>query len=231
MNNKVLGIVVAVLVLLGAGAFFVLGGDDDNGNNDSSQTSDDQNGDAGNIDNALGLDTAALDGPFQLTVSGTQDGEAINVGFLVDGNGNYSSEVTSGGQTAGIIYLDGVTYLQDPTSGEWLSYPADSQSAPSFDPSEFALSDSDVNELTTESTIEDLGEQPCSTGTCRVWREAPGLENETALVKIDTATNRLVEVEVTNNDTDEVTSIMYSYPGEVTIEAPEGATPFEIPEL
>lgn len=222
MNTKVIGIVVAGLILVGAGAFVLTSGDDDA----SSETTASEESTA----NSLGIDTEALEGDFELSVEGVDNGQPISVLFRVDDDGNYSADVTNAGETASVVFVGGITYLRNPGTDQWVSYPVDSVAAPSFDPGEFALDNDEVDELTNESDIEDLGEQACETGTCRVWRENPDEDgdNETAIIKIDTQTSRLVSVEVTNNDTQEVSTISYSYPGDIVIEAPEGAIPLDV---
>jgi hypothetical protein len=233
MNTKVIGLLVAILLVAG-GVFFFVSGDDDSStaNNDSSQQ--DNNSDSAmtpNTDNFLGLNTAALQGAYQLMVTSNEDGQDLEGTFLLDGNGNVSTMVTVDGQSSGLISLDGVTYFQNPESGEWFFYPAGSASAPTFDLDDLAISNDDIDEISNDSTVEDLGEMPCSLGTCRVWSSVDPVDDETSVVKVQKDTGLLSDVELTNNATGEVTTIMYQYPGDVSITAPEGATEFELPEL
>lgn len=232
MNIKLLGLIAAVIAVAGGALFWV--GQDESTGEDSANTDTVQQEDADNplsSDNFLNINTAALNGAYRLLVTSNDGGVSLNGTFELDGNGNVSTVVTQDGQQSGFIILDDVTYIQNPEDGSWIFYPAGAQAAPSIDVNDLALSDDDINEINNDSSVEDLGEQPCAAGTCRVYRDIDEEQNETALVKIDVSNNRLSEVELTNNTTGEVTMITYEYPGEIIITAPEGATEFVIPDF
>lgn len=230
MNTKIVGLIAAIILAGGAVFFFVSGDEDTNtASTDSSEQESNTNTSDGS-NNLLDIDTAALTGAYRLEISSTGGEDSLSGTFDVDGNGNVSTLITTNGQKSAYIYLDGVTYVQNPQDQSWISYPSGSAAAPSFNVDDLALSDDDINEISSDTTIEELGEQPCVTGTCRVYRDVDAEENQTAVVKIDVATKRLVEVVVTDNTTNEVTTIVYSYPNDISIKAPEGAVEFNIPD-
>lgn len=219
MNSKIIAAIIVGALVIGGGAFFLLGGDSDDAGTSDASTSQG--------DNELGLDTQSLEGNFVITASGMQTGVALSVEFKIDENGNYSSEFESDNEIAQIRFVDGVTYVYDAAGDAWYSYPEGSTAAPSLDPSSFGLNDDEIAELSQNSTLEELGEEDCTAGTCRVWRDVDTVEGETSIVKIDKETNRLSEVIVTGNDNDDELTIIYTYPDDITIEVPDNATPFE----
>lgn len=224
MNSKVIGLVVGVLLIAG-GVFFVVSGDsDDAANTNSSQLDPNAEGVESTASNQLGINTAALNGAYQLDIQSNEGGEELSGTFLLDGNGNFSSEVMQDGQTVGFVYLDGVTYVQNPSDQSWFAYPAGSTAAPSFDVDDLALSDDDIEEINSDQNVESLGEEACSLGTCRVYQDTDEITGEVAVVKVDTATGRLAEISLTNQEGTETSTIMYSYPETIEIVAPEGAT-------
>ena len=231
MNSKLIGLVVGV-VLIAGGVFFALSGDDsDSANSNTNQTAETVPGSESAATNQLGINTVALEGAYQLDISGTEDGEELSGTILLDGNGNFSTEVTTEGQTVGFVLLDGVTYVQNPADQSWVSYPADSAAAPSLDVEDLSISDEDLEEINSDTTIEDLGEQECSLGTCRVYQDVDSEDNETAIVKVEVGTGRLAEIVITDNESGDENRITYSYPENVNIVAPEGATEFDLSEF
>ena len=231
MNNKIIGIVLAGLIIGGGVLFTVMGGDDDTASNNQSSEQAADASDNSATANILNIDTAALTGSYRLNISSNDGGQQLEGVFELDGNGNIRTDITVDGQRSGFVQIDGNTYVQNPEDGSWVLYPANSPAAPSVNIDELALSNEDINEITDDTTIEELGEQPCDAGTCRVYRDTDETTMEVALIKIDVATNRISEVELSVEETGTKTTLIYTYPDDISIVAPEGATEFVIPEI
>lgn len=172
----------------------------------------------------LAIDTAALENSYRLEFDGVEDGENISGTFDIDKDGNVSANVSGAGQEIGYISLDGVTYFQNPEDGQWYYYSSDSSASQAFDVSDFSISEEDIAEITDDETVVYIGEQECTAGKCNVWQDTDESTDETTAVKIEVGTNRLSDVSITNNKTGEVNTITYTYPDNISIVAPEGAT-------
>jgi len=230
MNSKIIVLVVAVLLAGGLGFVLLLSGDDNpeasSGNADSAAQTNLNDG-----ENFLNIDTNALVGPYKLSVEGTSDEGSFSADYEFDGNGDISGTTNSEGVTTGFRVVEGVTYVQSGAEGEWFGYPASSDSLGAYDYSQFTLSDNDINEIKDDASLKELGDQSCSAGKCRAWQFTYKQDGGKGIIRISKSDNRVSEVEASDSINNTHTKIVYSYPGELTIAAPEGAVILDVPGL
>lgn len=234
-KNVIIGLVTLVIVAIG-GILLVSGGDDDDtsSNSASSETSRSSNETAPQVapadfDNVLGIDTNPLSGNYRVTVTEVEGGTGTTATIEIDDDGNTKTSGTADGQTVNLIYHQGSTYTQDPTSGTWIKFPTGSDSATEATIDiESGITKEDIEEL-TDADITELGEMPCDSGTCRVY-EGADLDGSSGRVYVDTATNLLTKLMITQaGETKTVLEISYEYPDNITIEPPADYQEFQIP--
>lgn len=227
-KNTKIGL-IAVVIALAVVGFVSIGSDDEtNTNVNSTDTNQSTASEQGSTDNPLGLDISSLAGAYSATFTTKEaDGETSTGTITSDGKGNSQITTTDGGQSVGIIFVNGETYSQNPEDNSWIKFPASTADVPDTD--SFGLSDADVDELNNNQNFESLGTQSCLSGTCRVYRD-PVTDGDVTVIKVDASTNRLSEVEISSAD-GSTTTIVYSYDGNISIVAPANYTEFEIPSF
>jgi hypothetical protein len=229
MSNKMKMALVLILILL-VGGYFVVSGDDEMAtpteNNESSVMNDENS----NTDNPLGINIASLTGAYKVTVvTKDADGKTTTAEVLADGSGNTQINTMSGEMSYSIISIDGDTYSQDPSSGLWLKFPSSTNMGDSPSAESYGFSDKDIEDLRNDTSLESLGKQSCSSGTCRVYKNT-GTNGDVTLVKVDDKTNRITEVMSTSAD-GSTTAITYQYDSNIKITAPEKFSEFSVPNL
>jgi len=159
---------------------------------------------------------------YTATASSTANGATTNLTIKSDGKGNTEVTTSASGQTVSYISLNGNTYLQEPTSGSWIEYPASSSPTPgtTTDPTK------DVKFSFTaganRSTFTKVGTVSCGSLTCVKYNVTdPTNPGSTFTVWIDTTNYRLQQWQSTSNGT--TVNMTFSF-GPVTISTPSPVT-------
>lgn len=216
MNNKIIGGVVALLLLAGVGAgIYLMQNDDEKQNNtETSQTGQEQesnNGEAPTLANF-----ANSDKPFVATIKGETDGNSFNTVIEYDGQGNGYFTTEYEGETTE-FYFTGDSYITC-RDGQCFKTPKTSESSVNVD--DYSYSQEDFDKFKNDATYE--GRQSCPAGTCDVWLVST--TDQTTRIFINPETNLISQV-VGDIDGNSVT-VTYEFK-DVTITLPENIT--EIP--
>ncbi len=217
----VVGIIVAVVVVGGAGYFFTQRGSDPSESNASNA---EQNSNEQSTVDVSTFDAVPTSGTsFSATItSKSADGKTTQAVMEYDkstGNTSYSSQ--DDGKTFKMVYTKDAYYMcQD--GDTCIKYPLNGVGDNSFDPSTYEYTDAEIEGF--RNTAVDAGEQDCPSGKCYVWKVTEnGYESS---VFIDTKTKRIVQVEGTSEGT--TSKIVYEYK-DVSVVPPANAQ--EIPSF
>ncbi len=216
MNKTVLTIALVIIILSGgAFAYLAMNNDDaeqpSQASNTEQTTTDESN--APTFDPRNPEETSYI-----ATISGTDEGVAIDGSIEADGEGNFRYNFTTDGETNEIIMTDEGTFSCTDSDGCFrlpsnsADGEADFQSP--FDPGQFTYDDADFQEFQDLASYQ--GQQTCSVGRCDVWVYSD--ENNDATIFIDADGDRVVRVESTDGTSDIVLEYEYQ---DVTITAPE----------
>jgi len=224
-KNAIIALAIGVLVVAGGVFAFISSNSDDSNSTNSSET----NPSSDSASNPLGLDLASIDGSYRVTITNTANGSTNNVVTEIDTNGNTKSTITSNGANSSFIFVNNETYVENPSDGTWLKFPANDSATP--------VSANDLNVGYTKSDIDDLaglnivdqGTGPCSAGTCRVYSKTDE-GGDSGTIKVDTKTNRLSDVELNSTDGGSI-QMVYDYAADINITAPENYTEYKIPDV
>lgn len=221
-NKKMLWIVLVVVLIVVAGgaAYWFTRKDTTNnstgGTDGSSQVSKTSGTETQNF-NPVSMQGQS----FVATISGTQNGKALNATMSYDGKSSYSYEVTQDGQKVQMIVTSDAFYTCN--NGNCYKTAVNANSKQSFDPSNYQYSASDIDSFKNSAAYK--GTQSCAGGTCDVWEVSDSKTGKTTLF-LDSNSHRIVEVSYSENGN--TFKISYAYKP-VTITPPANAKSLQTP--
>lgn len=233
MNKNLIALVVLAIVTI-SGLLIVTNSDDTkkdkNTNTASSEQANVSSDNLVSADNPLGLDASEIVGPYRVNIETTDADGTSSSGYIeFDADGNTKTSITTDGQENTIIVYEGTTYAKNPETDSWIQYPQSNNESNDSDELNVGLSQEDVDAI-NDTDIVDKGTGSCSAGTCRIYESTDPENGDTSVIKVDQATNRLSDVEVTSTD-GEISKISYDYNADVNLSAPEDAIEFSVPGL
>ena len=218
MSKKILGIVLAVVVLAGgAFAFWQLQDDEPELEQEVAENGISQE-EAAQL--ALVAENMAGASYVATINADTPEGSFESV-LEFDGEGNYSFNAEQDGQTVQFILIGDTAYTCE--GEQCFEFPSrQDDDMFNFNIDDFTYEEDELTDFAETATY--LGEESCPAGTCDVWEIVD--ETETSRLYIDTDSNQISQATGTGDDGE--FTMVFEYQ-DISIEAPENVQPF--PEL
>ena len=217
MSGKIIGLIIAGLLLVGGVVYVINESDSTNNSGLTTNESSEQqsNSDSGEAEfNPVANSNEA----FKATITGTSNGEEFSAVLEYDGEGNGRFSASSqDGETVFYYTQDGFISCQMDTC-----YRLPTDGPTPFSIGEYTYTEEDFDDFKDNATY--LGKQDCPAGTCDVWQiTEEGVETKIFLNSSDRRISQVIGAL-----DGETTTIVYEF-GDVNITIPENIE--EIPNI
>ena len=215
--NRIL-LIVAAVVVLGAGAWaFVNFTGDDNSSDSADSVNQEQTNNNGDTDfNDIGLD----DQPFEAVITGTQDSKEYQITMQSDGQGRMRlfGEGNEGDEFE-TVYTAEAYYSC--SAGQCIKFPVSQNDDSAFEPSDYIYDDNELGDLGENANY--IGKRDCPAGQCDAWEVTEDGYKSTLYLDSNDRINQVI-----SNTEEGEAKIVYTFKP-VTIKVPANAQ--EIPAL
>jgi hypothetical protein len=202
MKVKLIGIILAVLVVGGGAGAFIMSRDSD----DSKSSSNNSNTTKEETKTESATPTfspkATKNQSFSATLEGTSEGDALTGTIESDGKGIIHFTGTQAGETAEYYVTSDGSFIFCQGTQCFKS----SASENSVSPDDYEVTDEDIAKYQSKATF--LGSESCPSGTCNVWQYTDD-ENVKTKIYIDKDTDYVSQV--VGEDGTDTFKIVYNF--------------------